>query len=380
MQNSPFFNTKLLKRDYKNKQESNGNENPEGNYIGNIASNSEEKIGVKENSKLKEFYEQEKFIKGYMKSKDYERRRREAEMYYDSEESDPEEMEWSANFNRKIIEPPFKLDKKTPILIFHDFKNSSSKITYYPCSDFRKLELLKQVYNITTVVSCIERTEYQEKIKITCYKNKIEYEKVIFDIISNSDNFNQQELLIKIADCIRFIYNKATNQKETTLVHSGSGTQRSSMVIYCLMRLNGENNDEARKIVERMKRLRRNIIGDYSLEFAEKYLVPILISKSNKNLTFKHNIIHDEVQEKANNNKNQIKKNVKISKISDQFELTSSVDLQKDSANEESSKNIKNAKHNLISINNSKESENKIQKKGVVDRDAGKFNSKISFN
>mmetsp|Transcript_30602 Transcript_30602/g.31836 ORF Transcript_30602/g.31836 Transcript_30602/m.31836 type:complete len:107 (-) Transcript_30602:26-346(-) len=49
------------------------------------------------------------------------------------------------------------------------------------------------------------------------------------------------------------------------------------MIIYCLMRLNGENKDSAREILERMKKMRRNCIGDYSLEFAEKFLVPYLL-------------------------------------------------------------------------------------------------------
>ncbi len=144
------------------------------------------------------------------------------------------------------------------------------------------------------------------------------------------------------------------------------------------MRLNGENNDDARKIVERMKRLRRNIIGDYSLEFAEKYLVPILINKNNKNLTFKHNINNNELQNKDKDKDKNQKKNVKVSKISDQLELTSSADIQKDSANEDSSKNIKNAKRNLIAGN--KETDLKSNKNDKDEKNNGRFNSKISFN
>lgn len=230
--------------------------------------------------------------------------KKKTEYYHDSDESDSEEMEWSCNFSRKYIPPPFKIDYSTPILIFHQFKNSESSLAYYNSANFRKLSLLKEVYNITTLVSCVERTHYQEKIYLNCYMNNVEYEKVIFDIISHTDNFNQEEMIIRICNCIKFIYNKIITKKETVLIHAASGTQRSSMLIYCLMRLNNEHKDSAREIVERLKRLSRNIIGDYSLEFAEKYLVPILLRKNdtisgNKNtnnanlaITFNNNIMN----------------------------------------------------------------------------------------
>ena len=58
------------------------------------------------------------------------------------------------------------------------------------------------------------------------------------------------------------------------------------------MRLNGERKDNSRKILERMKKFSRNCVGDYSLDFAEKYIVPYLFdynfneNKENYDCTF----------------------------------------------------------------------------------------------
>lgn len=200
----------------------------------------------------------------------------------DSENDDENAIEWSLNFPKPKKQYPYKYDYSTPILIFHPLKNSESHIAYYNCADFRKLILLKEVYNITMIISSIERKEYQEQIQFSVMKNNIVYEKVIFDIISDnnnddSSNNDKDAKLDKITGCILYIYDKLKMGKHNVLIHSASGTQRSNMIIYCLLRLNGEHKDDARVFMERLKMLRRNRIGDYSLQFAELKLIPRLL-------------------------------------------------------------------------------------------------------
>lgn len=221
-----------------------------------------------------------------------------AYMSDESENDDENAIEWSMNFPKPKKKYPFKYDYSTPILIFHPLKNSESHIAYYNCADFRKLILLKEVYNITMIISSVERKEYQEQIQFTLLKNNIQYEKIIFDIISdngNNDSDDKDNKLDRIISCILFIYDKLKMGKHNVLVHSASGTQRSNMILYCLLRLNGEHKDDARVFMERLKMLRRNRIGDYSLQFAETKLVPRLL---------KIPIIKRNDDEKISNNTN----------------------------------------------------------------------------
>ena len=191
---------------------------------------------------------------------------------------DYDEYEWSCNFESKNKKKK-EVFVPSPILYVHRLNGSESNMSFYPCSDLKKLGVLKEVYNVTMVVSSVENKEYQEKISVSCYNCGVLYEKTIFDIISSTQAENSFNTVV---DCLKFIYKKLIEEKHTLLVHSAGGSQRSKMIIYCLLRSNGEHKEEARVILELMTNMKRNCIGDYSLEFAEKYIVKELISEKDQ--------------------------------------------------------------------------------------------------
>ncbi len=171
------------------------------------------------------------------------------------------------------------LDQKAPILYFQQLNNSESKFAFYETSDLLKINLLKDVYNLSVFLSSINNQYYQSKIQNECTLLKIKYEKILFPSISNFNCFKND--ITRLATEIIRIYFYLINSKETLIIHSAAGTQKSNMILYCLWRINGLTKDEARVKVEVMKRFRRNSIGDYSLEFTENSIIPVLLNLYN---------------------------------------------------------------------------------------------------
>ena len=180
-----------------------------------------------------------------------------------------------------------------PLIYFKQLKNTSSNIAYYPFPDFDDLSIIKETYNITHILSCVERENYQNYMQNQCFLNNIEYYKLILPMLNNNSfkftsNYNSNTCNIKeinylISEIIS-IYNLVYNNKVTLLIHSTCGIQKSGLIIYCLFRLNGYNTYESRFLLEEIKRSDKKYIGNYLIDLFEKHIVKRILNNLNNNI------------------------------------------------------------------------------------------------
>ena len=85
------------------------------------------------------------------------------------------------------------------------------------------------------------------------------------------------ENIKKIAEEIKEIYQKIKKEKRTLIVNSSGGSFKTGIIVYCLLRMSGEQRDNALKILLNLKGEYRNGFGDLRVESAEKKVVPLLI-------------------------------------------------------------------------------------------------------
>ena len=164
-----------------------------------------------------------------------------------------------------------------PVLIFHQFKNTESLITCYTNPSIETLPVLKEVYGVNTLVTSITHLDQLYYTKTKTNEWNIDYINILFGendkVIKTEKDFN----IKKIAEDIKEIYQKIKKEKRTLIVNSSGGSFKTGIIVYCLLRMSGEQRDNALKILLNLKGEYRNGFGDLRVEFAEKKVVPLLI-------------------------------------------------------------------------------------------------------
>lgn len=168
---------------------------------------------------------------------------------------------------------PYSHDYETPILIFHQLNGSNSKITCYRRSSLRSIPSFKEVYGLNAILSCT-----------TCKNPEIKANEcgvLYFNIPYKQSKLYKEnkETIETLVNEIKRLYYILMNENLTLLIHSASGVRRTGYVVYSLLRMNGETKESALEIVLKLREEKRNGIGDFRIEFAEKILVPKLINK-----------------------------------------------------------------------------------------------------
>jgi hypothetical protein len=149
-----------------------------------------------------------------------------------------------------------------PILIFHQLKDSESKISCYRDPSFNYFNIFKEIYGLNTII-CDRRYLRNDQ-------NKKMIEKFQFFDVSYT---TQREMI----DNIKVLYSKLMNEKICVILNSALGVAKCSTLIYCLLRLNGETKESAREIFLKMRDEKKNGIGDYRIEYNERYILPHLL-------------------------------------------------------------------------------------------------------
>ena len=179
---------------------------------------------------------------------------------------------------------------QAPILVFHQFNNSCSRITCYKEPSLNKIKTLKEVYGINSILSCLtEREFYQEVQKISSIYDLNYFHIQIENQVSNhlKLKFFRDKLLKEIKN----LYNILMCENKTLLIHSASGVRRTGIIVYSLLRLNGESKESALEILLKLRGEKKNGVGDFRIEFTEKYIIPYLIDKKNSS-----NFLLDEIE------------------------------------------------------------------------------------
>jgi len=177
-----------------------------------------------------------------------------------------------------ISNVPHSKDDLTPVLIFHQLKNSNSKITCFRRPNLRSIPVLKEVYGLNSILSCIIKKEKPEMIESKAKESNIKFFNIPFR--KAKKNFLEKDSTIKmLVEEIRKMYENLINDTLCLLVHCAAGIRRTGIVVYCLLRMNGESKESALEILLKLREETRNGIGDYRLEYAEKYLLPFLLEE-----------------------------------------------------------------------------------------------------
>lgn len=167
-------------------------------------------------------------------------------------------------------------DELTPILIFHALRNTDSKITCYRRPSLRSISVLKEVYGLNSILSCIVKKEKPELIENKATEAGMKFFNIPFR--KAKENYLQKDSTMKmLIEEIRKMYECLINGTLCLLIHCAAGVRRTGIVVYCLLRMNGESKESALEILLKLREETRNGIGDYRIEYAEKYLIPFLI-------------------------------------------------------------------------------------------------------
>ena len=150
-----------------------------------------------------------------------------------------------------------------PILIFHQLKGSESKISCYKNPSFAYFNIFKEIYGLNTIIC--------DKRYIRNDENKNVIEKFQFFDFSYTTTS-------EMIDNIKVLYSKLMNEKICVIVNSALGVGKSSTIMYCLLRMNGETKEAAREIFLKMRDEKKNGIGDYRIEYTERHIIPLLLN------------------------------------------------------------------------------------------------------
>jgi protein tyrosine/serine phosphatase len=171
---------------------------------------------------------------------------------------------------------PYSKDELTPILIFHQLRNSNSKITCFRRPSLRSIPAFKEVYGLNAILSCIIKKEKPELIENKAKESDIKFFNIPFRKAKKF--FLEKDSTMKmLIEEIRKMYECLINETLCLLVHCAAGIRRTGIVVYCLLRMNGESRESALEILLKLREETRNEIGDYRIEYSEKYLVPYLL-------------------------------------------------------------------------------------------------------
>lgn len=166
-----------------------------------------------------------------------------------------------------------------PSLILHQMKGMESLITCYDNPSVETLPILKEVYGVNHYVTSIFHLDQLYYIKIKTKDWGIEFDNILFTaddgVIHKAKDFN----IKSIANEIVKLYEKLKANKTTMLIQCSGGSLKTGIITYCLLRMSGEPRDEALKLLMKLRGEKRNGFGDLRIEYAEKKLVSLLISK-----------------------------------------------------------------------------------------------------
>jgi hypothetical protein len=166
---------------------------------------------------------------------------------------------------------PYEDNFLTPVLIFHQLKNTNSRLTMFRRASLRSIPVFREVYGLNAIITC-----EMDEMKYDKFENdyQIKIFKVMYDG-KNSKALSSERIML--LENIKDIYKTIIRDNLTILIHCSSGTSRTSVICYCILRMNGETIESSREILLKLRSESRNGVGDFRTEYAEKYLVPYLL-------------------------------------------------------------------------------------------------------
>lgn len=172
---------------------------------------------------------------------------------------------------------PYSNDDLTPILIFHQLKGSNSKVTCFRRPSLRSILAFKEVYGLNAILSCITAREKPQLIENKTKECGVKFYNIPFKK-AKPNSLQKEETIQMLVEEIKKMYNVLMTENLSLLIHCAAGVRRTGIVLYCILRLNGESKESALEIILKLREETRNGIGDYRVEYAEENIVPKLLA------------------------------------------------------------------------------------------------------
>ena len=154
----------------------------------------------------------------------------------------------------------------------YQLKNSDSKICCYPNPSIETLPILKETYGVNMLITSIKHLSEIYYTKIKCKENNIHYINVLFN-----DDLHSSSNIKNIVSQIKTIFDLLQNNRIHLVLSSASGVFDVTVVAYCLLRMSGENRQDALRILTDLMFEKKIRLGELRYEFCENKLVPRLI-------------------------------------------------------------------------------------------------------
>ena len=164
-------------------------------------------------------------------------------------------------------------------LNFHKLNNTNSYITCRGRPKVRNLALYKDNHKINYILSILNPKEKPEEIRDECLRLGIDWVNLN---LKGAKVGNLESNVDMIADSLINTYNHLLKNDTVLLIHCAAGLHRTGVSTYCLIRMNGENQENAMEILGKIRLKTKQEVGEKRIEFVEKCLLPKVLEKMKK--------------------------------------------------------------------------------------------------
>jgi hypothetical protein len=178
---------------------------------------------------------------------------------------------------KKLI---YELDKT---LNFHTFKGTKTKITCHGRPSKGILKNFKENYGINYILTLQHEKENIDQIKNEASENGIQWYNIPLQGGSPGYLMNKNTTKL-IVNSLDEIYKNILSNELTIYIHCAAGIHRTGVILYCLLRMNGENIENSINIIKNIRMITGDKVGDFRIKGAETYIVPELLKLNNKEI------------------------------------------------------------------------------------------------
>eukprot|EP00347_Sterkiella_histriomuscorum_P015217 403357863 len=154
----------------------------------------------------------------------------------------------------------------------------SSQVTLWHRPTIRDIEAIKNLQQITLIVTLQGQQEDPKSIQDECKKQGIEH----FHINLNGANqalLNSKATQKMLLPKIQMLFKILNDQEHRAVIHCAAGIHRTGTITYTLMRMDGKQCKEAYEGLKEMREQTYKGVGNWRITLAETALLPKLLDQ-----------------------------------------------------------------------------------------------------
>ncbi|CDW75320.1 adpribosylation crystallin [Stylonychia lemnae] len=169
-----------------------------------------------------------------------------------------------------------KKDKYYEIKELNFYQIGKSQVTLWHRPGKKEIYDLKNLQNISLIVTLQGTGENPNEIKKGCQQNGIQHKWINIQG-ANQALLDDKKVIAYLVERIQELYENLSTQQERVLIHCAAGVHRTGITAYTLLRLDGLCPQDA---YETLKLIRLNTyqgVGEWRIQLAEAKIVPPLM-------------------------------------------------------------------------------------------------------